>query len=101
MALKAYEAEATIAEISAIMTQDKKRMTQAVQAINVARNELDSMAGKYGGFISELDAVATANPDNAAWQNLKDLKDLFVEEFDELKTYAVSLDVAVKGVTKP
>lgn len=101
MALKAYEAEKTMAEIADTITQNDKRMVQALQAISVAKAQLDSMGATYGSFITALDDAATANPGNVVWEQLVAQKDLFVAEFGVLKTYAASLETAATGVAKP
>lgn len=98
MALKAYTAEATLDEIAETITQADKRMSQALQAINIAKATLEGMNATYDAFITALEAEAT---DNEVWKQLKAKKDLFVIEFLELKTYAIALEAAASGVTKP
>ena len=99
--MKAYEAANTMAEIAEVITQNEKRMIQAVQAITVAKASMDNIAATYGPFIAELNATAIANPGNVTWEELKTRKDLYVMEFSILKAYATDLETAATGVAKP
>ena len=101
MALKAYEAAAFMKEIGETITQVDKQMANALQAIAVAESTLNGMPATYGPFITSLDAAVGANPGNVTWEELKARKDLFVSEFNVLKTYAADLGAAATGVVKP
>jgi hypothetical protein len=101
MALKAYEADATLDEIAAAIKQAKQRMDTAKQGITVAKSSLDGMSTVYAAFVANLDSVAAANPNNEVWQRFKDKKDLFVAEFGALQTYAANLKTAADGVVEP
>jgi len=101
MAIKAYEAEKTIAEIAEVITQNAKRMDSALETMAVAKAQLNGMATAYGPFIVALDAAAAANPNSVVWTQLLAQKDLFVSEFAALKTYAAALEAAATGVVQP
>lgn len=59
---------------------------------------LTSMGTSYGTWASEVNALATANPNDAAVQALKADKDRMVTEFNSTKTRADALTSAVNGI---
>ena len=58
----------------------KTRYGQAGTVLGQAENTLNGMATVYADVIAAVNAGATANPDNPAWQSLKAEKDLAIAE---------------------
>lgn len=66
-------------------------------AIVAACDAIAAQYGGAGGFVSQVNALATANPDDAAVQALKASVDRMVSDFQATKTAAQAADTAVNG----
>lgn len=75
-----------------------QRLDQARALIAQAESELAALGTTYSSFVSELDSVATANPNDPAWQAAKYEKDHMVTDFNTLKTRATNLKNAFDAV---
>lgn len=95
MATTYYEAKAVLDEVSARMTADAKRADQAKALIVAADNDLAAMATDYSGFASDLDTLASNNPNNDAIQVAKAEKDQLLTERATLKSMLAALRTAV------
>lgn len=65
------------------------------------KNRLTSMESQYGGaggWVDQIDALASSNPNDEAVQALKAAKDRLVSEFGITKTEAEALETAVNQV---
>ena len=101
MALKGYEAKQFLGEIPEGVKAEVRRIEGGISAIAAGKINLAAMTATYGPFKTELDAIAAANPNNAAWQAFKAQLDLYVEEFGDAKDWAVLLEDALTGIPKP
>lgn len=95
MATTYTQAKAVLDEIAARSEQNRKKLDQAKAVIVAADNDLGSMASAYYAFVSDLNALATANPDDAAIQAAKTEKDAMVTDFQALKTVSAGLRTAI------
>lgn len=98
MALTYTQAKATLDEIAVRSEAARKRLSRARDLIAEAEADLAKMATDYSGFVTELNAAATANPNDEAWKSAKAEKDLMVVDFQALRTRATSLKNAYDGV---
>lgn len=98
MALTFTQAKATLDDIASRSEANRKRLEQAKQLITQARADLASMPSAYGSFVTELNAAATANPSDGAWQTAKAEKDQMVSDFQALNTRAAGMETAVSGL---
>lgn len=98
MALTYTQAKATLDEIATRSENNRKNLQRARDLIASAGGDLNAMAAAYGTFVTDLDAEATANPGNAAWEGAKAEKDQMVSDFNALNARAINLLAAVDGV---
>lgn len=91
------EVKQALDEIAERTTQNSKRVDQAKQLLSVAQSDLSAMQTAYASIVSEINAAATANPANAAWQTAKAEKDQMVADFQSLKATVDSLVTAVNS----
>ena len=96
---------ATFADVKHKLDEIAEQIRNRQSGINQARSKIDttvesltSMVSVYADVISEIEAQATANPTNQAWQLAKSEKDILVSEFQALKTTAEALKAAMDAV---
>ena len=87
--------KATLDEIAARSEQARKRLEQARATVDAVVVELGAMGSAYTAFIAQLDADATANSGNQAWQIAKAEKDQLVADFMALRTTALAMQTAL------
>lgn len=95
MALTYTEIKTALDEIAQRSTQNSKRVSQARATLQQAQADLVAMQTAYATVVSGLNAAATANPSNAAWQAAKAEKDQLVADFQALKATVDALVTAV------
>jgi hypothetical protein len=83
-----------IRDLAAQQTQ----LTTATGAFTAIKNNLTAFQSLYTTWATEVDALATANPTDAAIMALKAERDLLVSEFASTKTDAEAYETAVNGV---
>ena len=98
MAVTYTEAKATLDDIAVRSENNRKRLEQAKSLIQQAESDLTSMSTVYSTFVADLDAAATANPTDDAWQTAKAEKDQMVADFQSLKTRSTNMKTAVDGL---
>ncbi len=91
------EVKKVLDEIAERTTQNASRTTNAKALLTTAQADLASMPGAYSSILSEIDAGATANPTDQAWQNAKAEKDQMVSDFQALKAEVDALVTAVNS----
>lgn len=75
----------------------RQRLERAVNEINVSKTELDSILPAYNSYITELDTLAAASPDNMALQVLKAEKDQMLLDIGTLSTDVDAIHTAVNS----
>jgi len=98
MAISYTEAKATLDDIAERSESNRKRLVSAINQIAAAQGDLAAMPGAYSSVIAEIDAQASANPTDPAWENVKAAKDLMVTDFQAVKANADALKTAVDAV---
>ena len=98
MAITYTQAKATLDEIAQRSEQNRKRLEQARALVVSAEADLTAMGTAYATFVTELNAAATANPSDAAWQGAKAEKDQMAADFAALKTRASAVKNAIDAV---
>lgn len=91
-------AKRTLDLIAAKVETADNRLKQARDLIAQAESELSALQTTYSTVISDINAAATANPDDPAWQAAKAEKDLMVTDFQALKAKATNLKNAYDSV---
>ena len=89
------EVKTVLDEIAERTTNNGKRVAQARAMMTQAQADLAAMPAAYGTLLTALDAAATANPSNAAWQGAKAEKDQMVADFNALKAAVDALVTAL------
>lgn len=97
MAFTYTEIKTALDEIAERATQNSKRVAQAKATLSAAQGDLAAMATVYATVVADLNAAATANPSNAAWQAAKAEKDQLVADFQALKATVDALVTAVNS----
>lgn len=77
------------------LAAQQQLLANAKAQFGVISSSLTTMQSQYAGWAGEVNAMATANPGNAAIQALKSEKDLLVSEFASAKSSAGTLDALV------
>lgn len=98
MALNYTTSKRNLDYIAARVVTADDYLKQARDLIAKAETEMTNLQTTYGGFVTELDSVATSNPSDPAWQAAKAEKDLMVSDFNALKARAISLKNAFDAV---
>jgi len=98
MAVTYTQTKATLDEIAARTELARKRLEDARRLLVTAETDLNKMPENYGAFVAELEAQATANPDDRAWQGAKAEKDQMVADFQVLASLATALKSAYDSV---
>ena len=62
------EAKAYLDEIAAKNTSAKGSLRTAKLGVTNVKSLLDAMPAQYGQVVTDINAAATANPDDKAWQ---------------------------------
>lgn len=79
------------------LAAEQSRLETAKTAFAGISGSLAGMQTNYAEWATEVNALATANPNDDAIQALKSERDLLVAEFASTKTSAEALDTAVNG----
>ena len=87
-------------EIAESNVRNRQLVTGARDRMSRAQTNLAAMPGSYSGLSAEIDDLATNNPSDEAWQDVRRVKDKLVADFQNLKTYVDALLVAFDGVTE-
>lgn len=98
MAIVYSQAKTTLDEIAGRIESNRKRVQNAEALLSAAVADLTAMTSFYAGFVTDLDALAAANPTDTAIQTAKSEKDQLVGDFNALKTDAQAKLTAVQGV---
>ena len=80
------------------LASEQAKLESAKGSFTGIKTALTAMQTNYGTWGSEVEALAIANPSDAAITALKAEKDLLVAEFQSSKTEATSYETAVNGV---
>ena len=96
MATSYTTTKAALNEIAQRTEGNRKALDNAKAAIAAALADLTAMQTQYAGIVSDLDASATANPTDPAWQAAKHEKDLMVADFQAQRARANSLNTSVQ-----
>lgn len=86
-------------EIAERIQTNRKRLKQARQLVATAESDLSSMTTVYSEIVTDIDAAATANPDDDAFRHQKLDKDKLVAAFNTLETQATDIKNAIDGVS--
>ena len=86
--------------ISSEITKARSLFARARAIMVDAEAILAAMPGKWSSLGSEINAAATANPNDDNYQLAKGEKDKLAANFQGLKTYASALIAAHDGVTE-
>ena len=86
-------------EISSRIMQERSRLMNAKASITQAKAALGNLETQYGGIVVDIDAAATDNPNNEAYQQAKAEKDLLVTEFNALKSTATAMETDLSDDT--
>ena len=97
MALTYTEIKTALDEIAQRSTQNSKRVAQAKATLTQAQSDLVAMQTVYSAVVTDLNAAAIANPDNAAWQAAKAEIDQLVADFNTIKAEVDALVTAVNS----
>ena len=90
MATTYTQAKATLDEIAARSETNRKKLDQGIALILAAHTDLTAMPSAYSGFSTDLDDLATANPnDDAIAAAVAELATM-TTDFQALKTLAAS-----------
>lgn len=101
MALQYNDVSITLRQtMQPAVQQQKTALQQARNLIAQAASLLAAMPTTYGTTVAAIDAGVVANPENAAWLNLKAEKDLVVANFMAVKAEADALKTAVDAVAQ-
>lgn len=82
-----------VASVQNNLDSAKSRFSQIVAACDA----ISAQYGGAGGFVQQVNALATAHPNDAAVQALKASVDRMVSDFRATKTAAQAADTAVNG----
>lgn len=99
MATTYSERKVALDEIAVRIRSNDKRLKDARSQIATAEADLTAMATIYAAIVTDIDASATDNPSDTAYQLQKVEKDKMVSEFNTLKTRSTALKTAFDGVT--
>ena len=86
--------EAHLDSIAGIITRETGDYARASSEPGKTFNTLDGLPGNYADTIAEINAQATANPDDAAWQMAKSRLAKFTTDFQALKAKAEAAKLA-------
>lgn len=84
-------------EIATRIAQNRKRLVDSRSQAATAEAELTAMQTQYQTIVTELNAAATAAPNDEAIQSQKLEKDKLVADFSALKTKATAIKEAIDG----
>ena len=85
-----------VVEINERMLSNARRKDSAYTQVDAAVVDLSAMGAAYSGVSADINAQAAANPDDAAWQQLKAEKDLLISEFQTQDTDMEALQLAME-----
>jgi len=91
------QAEAALDNIVEEASTYNDRVDRAIQHISTAYDELAAMASKWTTAATYIENQATANPDDALWQELKARKDQIVTDFQAMRDRAQAIRDAANG----
>ena len=80
------------------LAQQQNAVDAAKAQFTVIKTTLTDMQSTYGGWATEVNTLATANPNDDAIKALKAERDLLVNEFATTKTRATAIETAVTGL---
>lgn len=80
------------------LAAQQTELTTAKGQFTAIKNTLTGMGTEYGPWATEVEALATANPNDNAVKALKAAKDRIVAEFGSTQTKAAALETAVNAV---
>ena len=98
MALTFTQAKATLDEIAQRSERNRKGLQNGRNTIASHGGDLTQMEADYGATVTEIDAIALANPGDAVWQSVKAEQDKLVADFNVLKAKSIAMLTAVDGV---
>lgn len=98
MATTFSEAKTGLDDIARAIRNSRALINQARENPTAVKNSLDSLSSQSATLIADIEAAATASPNNVALQNLKAELDLLVAEFQTNRAEAAALETAVQGV---
>lgn len=75
-------------DIAEDIRAERKRLAEGISKVTLSNNNLAALAAKHSVLITEIDALATAEPSNSAATLAKAEKDNLVAEFIVLKAEA-------------
>lgn len=90
------EVEAALDNVRNDVNNNKSRYTGAVAQILAAKNAVANLATTYAAVATEINAQATALPNDTAWKMAKARLDKIVAEYNALRT---KLQAAVDALT--
>jgi hypothetical protein len=92
------ERKAALDEIAVRIRANVKRLQDCRAQAATAESDLTAMQTAYTSIVQDINADATANPTDQAYQLQKVEKDKLVAEFNALKTRATAIKTAIDGV---
>lgn len=98
MAFTYSEITTALDEIRARIASNRSRLASARATVLQAETDLTAMNAAYSQYVTDLNTMVTANPDDAAVQAAKADKDRLVSDFQALKTKATNIKNAIDGV---
>ena len=91
------ENKAVLDEVANLTVKYRKDLDTATTVINNAVSGLTQMATTYGTHATDIDTMASDNPNDEALQAQKLEKDKLVADFQALKTVAQGMKTALEG----
>jgi len=88
-----------LSEVVSRNTTNRTRLSRARSEIVTAKADLTAMQTAYGGLLSDVAALAAADPANAALAAADAKAKLLRDDFLRLKTEATSMDDALPDPT--
>ena len=85
-------------QIAARNQRNLRKMEGGASAFSGALSDINKMPGEFAAIVSDIDAAAAANPNEAAYTDAKSEKDLLVSDFQALKIRVTALLAAIDGI---
>jgi len=98
MAITYTQAKATLDTIAQESEHARLALNNIEGDLDMVIQKLNILENTHTTFVSDVDSIALANPDDTVWQSAKAEKDKLVADFVEIRTAATNMKNAINAL---